>query len=101
VIEHSADEFAQQFTNKLQRIRELTANALAPLVTERLVFEPLTRFKRVTSDEVVTALKTSPAKQNSLDPVRTWLVKKLYSVFVPIIANLCNASLDQRTLPVD
>jgi len=70
-------------------------------MSERSVPEPLTHFKRVTSQEVMTLLKKAPAKQCSLDPVPTWLVKKLSVVFAPIIANLCNASFDQRTLPAD
>lgn len=101
VVEHSADDFAQQFRNKVERIRASTANAPAPLIAERSVPEPLTHFKPVTSEEVVTVLKRAPSKQCSLDPVPTWLVKKLSSVFAPIIANLCNASFDQRTLPSD
>ena len=100
-IEHSADDFAHQFMNKVERIRASTANAPAPLITKRSVSEPLTHFKPVTLDEVVKLLQTAPTKQCSLDPVPTWLVKKLSSVFAPIIANLCNASFDQRTLPVD
>jgi len=96
VIEHSADDFAHQFTNKVS-----TINAPAPYITKRPVSEPLTHFKPVTSEEVVKVLKAAPIKQCSLDPVLTWLVKKLSSVFAPIIANLCNASLDQCTLPVD
>ena len=55
----------------------------------------------MTSEEVAKVLKNSPAKQCSLDPVPTWLVKQLSSASVPVIANLCNASFDQRTLPVD
>ena len=101
VIEHSADDFAHQFTNKVERIRASTINAPAPYITKRSVSEPLTHFKTVTSDEVVKVLKAAPTKQCSLDPVPTWLVKKLSNVFAPIIANLCNASFDQCTLPVD
>jgi len=101
LVEHSADDFAQQFTNKVERIRASTANASAPQITERSVAEPLTQFKPVTSGEVVTLLKKAPAKQCSLDPVPTWLVKKLACVFAPVIANLCNASFDQRSLPID
>lgn len=46
-------------------------------------------------------LHIAPAKQCSLDPVPTWLVKKLDSVFAPIIANLCNTSFNQRLFPID
>jgi len=47
------------------------------------------------------SLKTAPAKQCMLDPVLTWVIEKLSNEFAPIIANLCNASFDQRTLPAD
>jgi len=33
IVEHSADGFAQQFTNKLERFRASTADAPAPLIT--------------------------------------------------------------------
>lgn len=101
VIDHSADDFAQHFANKVERIRASTANACRPLITGRSVSEPLMQFKPVTSEEVVAVLKRAPAKQCSLDPVPTWLVKQLSDVFAPIIAGLCNASFDQCILPAD
>jgi hypothetical protein len=101
MIEHSPEQFADQFTKKVERIRSSTARAPTPLITKRSISNPLTHFNPVTSDEVLKILLTAPAKQCSLDPVPTWLVKKLDSVFAPIIANLCNASFDQCTLPVD
>jgi hypothetical protein len=100
VCEHPAEKFAQHFENKIDRIRSSTANAAEPIITDRSVCEPLTQFKPETSEEVVKVLKNSPAKQCSLDPVPTWLVKQLSSAFAPVIANLCNSSFDQRTLPI-
>jgi hypothetical protein len=101
VSEHPAEKFAQHFENKVDRIRSSTANAPSPVITDRSVCDPLTQFKPVTSEEVVKVLNNAPAKQCSLDPVPTWLVKQLSGEFSPIIANLCNSSFDQRTLPVD
>jgi Reverse transcriptase (RNA-dependent DNA polymerase)/Endonuclease-reverse transcriptase len=101
VSEHPAEMFAQQFENEVERIRSLTANAPPPVITDRSVSEPLTHFKPVTSEEVMSVLRKTPAKQCSLDPVPTWLVKQLGSIFAPVIANLCNSSFDQRTLPAD
>jgi len=77
IIEHSADEFAQQLTNKVKRILASTADAPAPLITKLSVSEPLSHFKPVTSDEVAKVLKTATAKQCMLDPVLTWLVKMM------------------------
>ena len=101
VNDHSAEIFAQHFESKVDRIRSSTANVPAPLITDRPVQEPLTQFKPVTSGEVVAVLKKALAKQCSSDPVPTWLVKQLSSIFAPVIANMCNVSFDQRTLPVD
>jgi len=98
--EHTAEIFAQDFKSKVDQIRSSSANAPAQLITDRSVHKPLTHLKPVTSEEVVKVLK-EPAKQCSLDPVPTWLVKQLSSIFVPVIANMCNASFDQWTLPFD
>ena len=100
VCEHPAEKFAQHFENKVDRIRSSTANAAEPTITDRSVCKPLIQFKQVTSEEVQKVLQSAPAKQCSLDPVPTWLVKQLSNVFAPVIANLCNLSFDQRTLPV-
>ena len=101
VNDHSAEIFAQHFESKVDRIRSSTANIPAPLITDRPVQEPLTQFKPVTSGDVMAVLKKALAKQCSLDPVPTWLIKQLSSIFAPVIANMCNVSFDQRTLPVD
>ena len=101
ILSHTADDFAQHFLHKVERIRASTANATVPVITDRLVPEPFTHFKPVTPCEVLAVLNRAPAKQCSLDPVPTWLVKKLGCTFAPIIANLCNSSFDQRTLPAD
>ena len=101
VCEHPAEKLAHHFENKVDRIRSSTANAAEPAITDHSVCEPLTHFKPVTSEEVVKVLKKAPAKQCSLDPVPTWLVKQLSSIFAPVIANLCNSSFDQRTFTSD
>ena len=101
VLEHSADDFAQHFTNKVDRIRASTASAPAPSIIDRSIPQPLAQFSPVTPEEVMAVLRKAPAKQCSLDPVPTWLIKQLSGLFAPVIANLCNASFDQRILPVD
>jgi len=63
IIEHSAYEFAQQITNKVERIRTSIADAPAPVITKRSVSEPLSHFEPLTSEEVIKILlprRTAP-----------------------------------------
>jgi len=41
----------------------------------------------------------SPAKQCSLDPVPTWLVKCHSDIFAPVVTDICNASFQQVKFP--
>jgi hypothetical protein len=100
IIEHSAYDIAQQLTNRVERIcastGASTADTTSPLITKRIISEPLSHFKPVTSDKVIKMLKAVQVKQCTFDPV-----KKLINEFAPIIANLCNVSVDQCALLVD
>jgi len=69
-------------------MRASTVNAPPPVITDRPAAEPLTQFRPVTPDEVPSVLKNAPAKRCLLDPVLTWFVKKLSTVFAPVIANI-------------
>ena len=53
------------------------------------------------TDEVRWVLRTVPAKHCSLDPVPTWLVKKLAEDVIPVICHLCSTSLECCRLPDD
>lgn len=56
---------------------------------------------RCSTDEVFRILRTVPAKHCLLDPVLTWLVKKLAEDIIPVICHLCNISLECCRLPDD
>ena len=45
--------------------------------------------------------KRSPIKCCSLDPVSTWLVKRLKDVLAPVICSLCNSSLQNGAMPTN
>ena len=96
---HSADDFAQHFNNKVEKIRSSTAAAPPPVMIDRTVMEPMMSFEPVTSEQVAAALKKAPTKHCSLDPVPTWLVKQCSAVFAPVIANMCITSFNQSSLP--
>jgi len=98
--EHSADEFANFFVDKIEKIRQSTDSAPPPVINSRLVAENLDTFSPVTAAEVVSLLKISAAKQCTLDPIPTWMVKQMSNVLAPVIAAMCNSSFIQHTVPV-
>ena len=57
---------------------------------------PLSSFNNVTVEKVSQILRKTPNKQCELDPMPTWLVKKLCDVLAPIIRSMANASFTQR-----
>jgi len=78
---------------KIERIRASTGTAPAPNISDRVVPDLLNDLAPVTAEEVAKLLAKSPAKQCHLDPVPTRLVKQASDVLVPVIASVCNASL--------
>jgi len=59
----------------------------------------LETFNRVTTPEVSNLLKRSANKQCLLDPIPTWLLKKVTDVLSPVIAAMCNTSIQHQTFP--
>jgi len=98
-IEHSADDFAKFFLEKIDKIRLNSASAPLPVVVERSVQNQLSVFSPVTPGEVITLLSRSPAKQCALDPIPTWLLKQVSGIMSPVIASMCNASFIQKAVP--
>ena len=96
----SADDFSTHFTSKIQTIRNSTAGVTPPLIESRATATvPLFSLSPVTVQEVIKLLGRLPAKHCSLDPVPTWLVKRLTEHIAPVISQLCNASLQSCSLP--
>jgi len=80
------------FGRKVEDIRTATAAAPSPDIQVRSTAS-LRYFSPVSCNEVTSILARTPSKSCLLDPMPTWLVKKLQEVLVPVICNLCNASL--------
>jgi len=98
-MQHSADDFAKYFVDKIDKIRSNSASAASPLVVDRSVPNQLSTFSPVTPVEVMTLLSHSPAKQCTLDPIPTWLLKQVSGIMSPVIAQMCNASFTQQAMP--
>ena len=86
------------FRNKVKTIRESTAGSAHPAVI-RPTDCRITASTPVTNDDISRTLGRCPSKQCALDPVPTWLVKSLPSVFTPILTKLVNASLVSCQFP--
>ena len=97
--EHSADDFAELFSKKIDTIRKSTSNAPPPVITTRPVSSPLATFHPVTTAEVNQLLKQSANKQCPSDPIPTWLLKRLSPVMSPVIASMFNSSYRLNTFP--
>ena len=91
-------DFAQFFTDKVSNIRKSTAAAPPPVITTRCV-PPLSSFEPATVHEITVLLKNSPSKSCALDPIPTWLLKRLSTSITPVICNLCNLSMQSGTFP--
>ena len=96
---HSANSFADHFTQKIRRIRHSTSGYSTPTISDRSADVPLATFRPVSADEVAALINKSPAKQCPLDPLPTWLLKDICDTISPVIAMMCNASISQNKFP--
>jgi len=92
------DDFAKLFVDKIARIRASTAAAAAPVIIPRDVL-PLTELEPTSVHEIIKLLSTLPAKSCSLDPIPTWLLKRITATICPILCHLCNLSFQRGSLP--
>jgi hypothetical protein len=98
--ELTADDHAQFFLDEIRRIRSSTAAAPPTVIEDRFIAEPPSVFLPATSEEIVTILNRTQAKQCQLDPVPSWLIKRSSGILAPVIARMCNASFQQSALPI-
>jgi len=94
----SAYDFATFFQDKVTGIRVSTASATPPDIIPRQAPQFL-RFDPVTVPEIVKLIKTTPAKSCPLDPIPSWLLKKLIIPIAPVICQLCNMSMQTGIFP--
>ena len=93
-----ADTFAQYFKDKVDLVRSGSAGSPIPPVMVPAT-EHLSTFKHVTAEDVSQLLRRCPARQSSLDPLPTWLIKEAADTMSPILAKMINASLLSSTFP--
>ena len=94
------DALLDYFTLRIEDIRRTTKDALPPLFSSCPADVPvLAAFDDITSEEVECLLNRLGTRQCELDTAPVWLIKKLKSVFAPIISHLVNTSFQDASLP--
>ena len=96
---YSANDFARHFHLKVSNIRDATSAAQPPDIQSRSVPRALSTFTPVTDSEIKSLLSSCPTKSSVLDPVPTWLLKRLADFLAPTIAYMCNQSLTSGIFP--
>lgn len=94
----TANDFAQFFQSKVNKIRDSTATCPPPDIQYRSV-PSLNSFAPVTESEIKHMLSNCPTKSSTLDPIPAWLIKRLPHLFAPIICHLCNQSMQAGIFP--
>lgn len=95
---HTAHIFAKFFSDKVEKIRAMTATAPAPSIQQRTV-DPLDSFTAVIADEIVKLITGLPSKQCELDLVPSWLIKQCWNIIAPVTSNIANLSVQNGVFP--
>ena len=95
----TATDFHNSMDKKIDDIRTATSSAAAPVFADykASLFD---HFESVDVGLVTSILMTSPAKQCSLDPLPTWLMKDCVSVLAPCVTSIINTSLRTGYFPL-
>ena len=59
----------------------------------------LDRFKTVSIEDVITAIRALPSKQCASDPLPTWLLKEAITILAPYITTIFNLSITEGHFP--
>ena len=95
---HSADDFADYFTGKVEGIRATTAGA-PPLTIQTRSVSTLNGFDGRTLEEVTRVIQKAPRKQCDIDPVLTCLVEKFVDQLGQTIKAMIGLSFSQGYFP--
>ena len=101
-----ANDFADFFTAKIERIREELALRKTGLVhSSRLAktacLSRLSEFDLVTDDDVLKLIRGSTIKACKLDLLPATIMRSCYSALVPVFKTVINLSLSTGSMPED
>ena len=85
--------------NYVAGIRTATDGAPPPTFTDLQMQSSLHVFEPLCCDDVIKLVCSAPAKQSSLDPTPTWLLKDCVDLLAPYITHLFNVLLSSGCVP--
>jgi len=85
ISNYSADDFAVHCSSKIEQIRTATASEPA-IVIRYTAATPLSSLRPVNAAEIMRLLTRTPPKHCQLDPVSTWLVKRVAVILAPVVS---------------
>ena len=93
-----ANDFADFFTAKIERIREelalrKTGLVHSPRLAKTACLSRLSEFDLVTDDDVLILIRGSTIKACKLDPLPATIMRSCYSALVPVFKTVINLSL--------
>ena len=94
-----ANQFADLFEDKVQKIRDGLPVVEAPVVSLPPSNSELCVFVPVTISEVSRIVMKSSTKACALDPMPMWLLKELLLSIAPLITDFINSSLQSGVIP--
>jgi hypothetical protein len=97
-----ANDFPRFFTQKIDTIRRgivTSADSISDEFETRFDGVPLRSFTPASEAEVAKILAGAPSKSCSLDPIPTWLLKKVVPQLTPVITTIINKSMATGTVP--
>ena len=95
----TAAQFLSYFEEKVNSVRSGTSSAPRPTFSDCVTAARLSFFRKLTLDQVVTAIRALPNKQCQSDPLPTWLLKNHVLSLASFITELFNRSLSTGTVP--
>ena len=101
-----ANDFADFFTAKIERIREelalrKTGLVHSPRLAKTACLSRLSEFDLVTDDDVLILIRGSTIKACKLDPLPATIMRSCYSALVPVFKTVINLSLSTGSMPED
>ena len=90
-----ANQFAEYFINKIQRIRNNLNSYDRYHMDEMVHAQTLGEFKPLSEDEVSKVIMSMASKSCEIDPVPTSLLKEILPQIIKPIAKIINTSLEQ------
>jgi len=95
----SATEFHRFFDSKAEGVRAQTADALPPTFTPAPQGCSLVKFRPLTDEDIITAVRKLPEKQSANDPIPARLLKDNVDVLAPFLVDLFNRCLLTGSVP--